>query len=132
MHVELCARVRNYLKESVDLVAGRGANIDNYIDFLEILRYTFFTTPRLVYSAPILEVATAAYPWGDCTMTKSVRPPLPHGDVKARNKRKSKYLDIRSIMQMDRDEDGGDLISLMPRDEPRELRLSDLRMDTNW
>lgn len=65
-------------------------------------------------------------------MAKPKREPLPHGDVKARNKRKSKYLDIRSIMQMDRDEDGGDLMKLIPRDEPRELRLSDLCMDTNW
>lgn len=63
-------------------------------------------------------------------MAKPKREPLPHGNVKAR--KRSKYLDIRSMVQMDRNEDGGDLISLMPRDESRELRLSDLRMDTNW
>lgn len=48
MRVELYARVRNYSKENDDHAVGRGANIDNYIDFLGILRYTFFTTPRLV------------------------------------------------------------------------------------
>lgn len=63
-------------------------------------------------------------------MAKPKREPLPHGNVKARTKRE--YLRRESVRLIDRDEDGGDLISLMPRDEPRELRLSDLRMDTNW
>lgn len=65
-------------------------------------------------------------------MAKPKRPPLPHGDVKAGKRKPSKYLQIISIMHMDRSEGFGDLMTLMPHDEPRELRLSDLCMDTNW